>query len=77
MASRRLVVALLVALAGCGSSGPRAVQEQPPETVTSLLHASCADARAAGKGPFREGQDPEYRHYEDRDGDGVVCEGGG
>lgn len=28
----------------------------------------------AGKGPYIKGEDPEYDYYQDRDGDGVVCE---
>ncbi|WP_062076969.1 GmrSD restriction endonuclease domain-containing protein [Demequina globuliformis] len=28
----------------------------------------------AGKGPYVKGVDPEYAFYQDRDGDGVVCE---
>ncbi|GAB2824691.1 hypothetical protein GCM10022221_23350 [Actinocorallia aurea] len=35
---------------------------------------TCAEATAAGYGPYYEGTDPEYAWYTDRDGDGVVCE---
>lgn len=35
---------------------------------------TCAAANAAGHGPYRRGTDPEYAWYQDRDGDGVVCE---
>ncbi|WP_420176591.1 excalibur calcium-binding domain-containing protein [Luteococcus sp. OSA5] len=35
---------------------------------------TCTKAKAAGYGPYRQGQDPEYDWYQDRDGDGVVCE---
>lgn len=28
----------------------------------------------AGKGPYYKDKDPEYHYYQDRDGDGVVCE---
>ncbi|MDX6741003.1 lamin tail domain-containing protein [Actinocorallia sp. A-T 12471] len=35
---------------------------------------TCADAIAAGYGPYYQGQDPEYYWYTDRDKDGVVCE---
>jgi micrococcal nuclease len=31
---------------------------------------TCAEA----DGPYVKGQDPEYDQFEDRDGDGVVCE---
>ncbi|WP_119729978.1 MULTISPECIES: excalibur calcium-binding domain-containing protein [Thermomonospora] len=35
---------------------------------------TCAEANRAGYGPYRRGTDPEYGWYQDRDGDGVVCE---
>ncbi|WP_425427543.1 excalibur calcium-binding domain-containing protein [Actinomadura meyerae] len=35
---------------------------------------TCAAARRAGHGPYRRGVDAEYRWYQDRDNDGVVCE---
>ncbi|BCJ46293.1 hypothetical protein GCM10010168_52440 [Actinoplanes ianthinogenes] len=35
---------------------------------------TCAEANANGYGPYREGVDPEYDWYQDRDGDGEVCE---
>lgn len=35
---------------------------------------TCAEVKAAGKGPFRKGKDAEYAKYRDADGDGVVCE---
>ena len=35
---------------------------------------TCTAAKAAGYGNYREGEDPEYEWYDDRDGDGVVCE---
>jgi hypothetical protein len=34
----------------------------------------CTHAIAAGYGPYVAGVDPEYAWYNDRDGDGVVCE---
>lgn len=34
----------------------------------------CTHAIAAGYGPYYNGVDPEYEWYNDRDGDGVVCE---
>jgi hypothetical protein len=37
-------------------------------------YATCRDAIAAGLGPYRRGVDPEYDWYQDRDGDGFVCE---
>lgn len=35
---------------------------------------SCRSATAAGYGPYVSGSDPEYSWYQDRDGDGTVCE---
>jgi hypothetical protein len=35
---------------------------------------TCTAAIAAGYGPYTKGTDPEYWWYEDRDGDGTVCE---
>lgn len=35
---------------------------------------TCGDAIDAGYGNYREGVDPEYDWYQDRDNDGVVCE---
>lgn len=34
----------------------------------------CYEANDAGYGPYYQGQDPEYAWYDDRDGDGIVCE---
>lgn len=43
-------------------------------TLTTVVrYASCAEARAAGAAPMREGE-PGYRQELDRDGDGVACE---
>lgn len=39
-----------------------------------LNYGTCAQAKAAGKGPYYRGRDIEYNFYRDRDGDGVVCE---
>lgn len=38
-----------------------------------VSYANCAEARAAGAAPVREG-DPGYSRKLDRDGDGVGCE---
>ncbi|ROO84906.1 excalibur calcium-binding domain-containing protein [Actinocorallia herbida] len=46
----------------------------PPQPSTDPQFDTCAQATAAGYGPYYEGQDPEYDWYTDRDGDGVVCE---
>lgn len=34
----------------------------------------CYEANDAGYGPYRDGVDPEYDWYDDRDDDGIVCE---
>jgi len=41
---------------------------------TDQNYGTCKAAKAAGKGPYYEGKDPEYYWYQDRDHDGVVCE---
>lgn len=41
--------------------------------AVEVYFANCADARAAGAAPLREGQ-PGYRAGLDRDNDGVACE---
>jgi hypothetical protein len=35
---------------------------------------TCREANAAGFGPYRQGTDPEYDWYQDRDHDGLACE---
>lgn len=37
-------------------------------------YGTCKEAKAHGAGPYYKGRDPEYDYYQDRDGDGVVCE---
>lgn len=37
-------------------------------------YGTCAAAKAAGRGPYVKGVDPEYAFYRDGDKDGVVCE---
>ncbi|UMG91069.1 excalibur calcium-binding domain-containing protein [Nocardioides sp. TF02-7] len=60
---------LVVRRARVGRTGPVA-----PQPGTDPRFGSCAEARAAGYGPYVEGRDPEYHWYRDGDGDGVVCE---
>lgn len=38
------------------------------------LFGTCGEANDAGYGNYHAGVDPEYSNYQDRDGDGVVCE---
>lgn len=63
----------------------RAAKEQATssaQTITPLASAPstdpqfsyCYEANDAGFGPYYQGQDPEYDWYDDRDGDGIVCE---
>lgn len=54
--------------ADAGSS-PRA-----PARAAAPDYGSCKEAKAHGGGPYVRGKDPEYAYYQDRDGDGVVCE---
>lgn len=47
----------------------------PPSNGVDPKFASCAEALRNGyKGPYKKGVDPEYAFYDDRDGDGLVCE---
>ncbi|HEY7719849.1 MAG TPA: DUF1524 domain-containing protein [Pedococcus sp.] len=52
--------------AGSGASGTSG--------RTDPRFGTCREAIAAGYGPYTAGRDPEYDWYQDRDGDGVVCE---
>lgn len=45
---------------------------QPADTDPQF--DTCGDATDAGYGNYRQGVDPEYDWYDDRDGDGIVCE---
>lgn len=50
---------------------------QPVEALEvqgEIRYGSCTEAIAADGGNYFFGIDPEYQWYEDRDGDGVVCE---
>ncbi|GIH93550.1 thermonuclease family protein [Planobispora siamensis] len=67
----------------CGTGGTPAPTPTPtPEPTTpggpdrdlDRRYRTCAEANSAGLGPYRKGVDPEYDWYQDRDGDGVVCE---
>lgn len=53
---------------------PRRQKPQLVVTASDPLFDTCGEANDHGYGNYFEGQDPEYDHYDDRDGDGVVCE---
>ncbi|MGH3244260.1 MAG: excalibur calcium-binding domain-containing protein [Spirillospora sp.] len=44
-----------------------------PAPRTDPRFSTCAAAKRAGYGPYHAGE-TEYGWYQDRDGDGVVCE---
>jgi hypothetical protein len=50
---------------GSGSSGT---------SGSDPLFRTCGEANDNGYGPYKQGVDSEYSHYQDRDGDGLVCE---
>lgn len=59
------------------SRGPKseARAEQPAKgRAIDPNYGTCKEAKAHGAGPYYRGRDPEYEYYQDRDGDGVVCE---
>ena len=47
---------------------------KPSTPKTDPRFDTCKEANAHGYGPYYEGEDPEYEWYQDRDGDGIVCE---
>ncbi|PVU83822.1 hypothetical protein DDP54_13420 [Cellulomonas sp. WB94] len=56
-------------------AAPAPVVQAPPATsANDPQFATCKAAIAAGYGNYVQGNDPEYAWYNDRDGDGVVCE---
>ena len=69
------------AAAAVRAAEQKAAASAPP-TVAPLVSAPstdqrfsyCYEANAAGFGPYYQGRDPEYDWYDDRDGDGIVCE---
>ena len=52
---------------------PKAQQSRSTTPDLDPQFGTCTEAKAAGYGHYRDGEDPEY-WYDDRDGDGVVCE---
>ncbi len=60
---------------GLGSAAPaQPVATPAPNSGTDPRFPYCTDAKAAGYGPYVEGEDPEYGWYRDADSDGIVCE---
>lgn len=63
----------------CGYFG-QPVSEKPRGLLGSAgrrsdpVFGTCGEATDAGFGDYLRGRDPEYFTYDDRDGDGVVCE---
>jgi hypothetical protein len=55
-------------------SSPIAPLAAAPSASTDPRFSYCYEANDAGYGPYYQGQDPEYAWYDDRDGDGIVCE---
>jgi micrococcal nuclease len=49
-------------------------EEKNDESGLDPRFRYCTHAIAAGYGPYYNGVDPEYAWYNDRDGDGAVCE---
>lgn len=56
------------------SEEPAPQRSEQPESGTDPQYGTCAEANAPGYGPYVRGADEEYGWYQDRDGDGVVCE---
>ena len=65
---KRSKVAGTAAPAGTEKPAAGGRKQKPP------LFRTCAEAKSHGYGPYRAGVDPEYEHYRDADGDGLVCE---
>ncbi len=61
---------------GSASSTPKPdARDSSTGGGTDTRYRTCAEANAHGLGPYQRGVDPEYTWYQDRDGDGLVCEG--
>ncbi|TDC42094.1 excalibur calcium-binding domain-containing protein [Micromonospora sp. KC213] len=55
---------------------PTTRKPTPAAPKTDPRFDTCREANREGYGPYEEGKDPEYEWYQDRDGDGIVCERG-
>ena len=49
-------------------------QADPQQPAAPPRYGTCKEAIAADGGNYRAGIDPQYDYYDDRDGDGVVCD---
>lgn len=56
------------------TKSPTTRPNQSSSSRTDPRFSTCTEAKRNGYGPYRRGVDPEYGWYQDRDGDGIVCE---
>ncbi|GAA3840730.1 hypothetical protein GCM10022226_74070 [Sphaerisporangium flaviroseum] len=59
---------------GSSPPTPKPTPTPKPPTANDPRFDTCAEANRNGYGPYRRTVDPEYNWYQDRDGDGIVCE---
>lgn len=55
-------------------ANPAPPEPEPAAPSTDPQFRTCGEATNNGYGNYRQGVDPEYDWYQDRDKDGVVCE---
>lgn len=72
--SKATVTTVVVGSGSASSPGGSTGGTSTGSGGTDPRFGTCADAKAAGYGPYVAGVDPEYSWYTDRDNDGVVCE---
>jgi hypothetical protein len=71
---RRAKAAAAAAARSLASSAEDSSDSGSSGSGTDPRFNTCGEANDNGYGPYREGADPEYDWYQDRDSDGVVCE---
>ncbi|WP_217707222.1 excalibur calcium-binding domain-containing protein [Nonomuraea rhodomycinica] len=64
----------LAVLVPAGTDTPTPTPTGGPSSGDDPRFRTCGEANAAGYGPHYRGRDPECSWYQDRDGEGVVCE---